>query len=110
VTVPPAGAQAGALVPAQEAGSGERPAAGVPARGGDGGACFHGLERLVRYCVRPPLSQERLGRLNDDHLVYRLRKPTLDGRTELFCRGRPGWTRGPRWIGAGEGDQGVADG
>ena len=37
----------------------------------------HGLERLVRYCARPPLSQERLGRLDDDHLVYRLRKPTL---------------------------------
>ena len=44
----------------------------------------HGLERLVRYCARPPLSQERLGRLNDDTLVYSLRKPTLDGRTELI--------------------------
>ena len=42
-----------------------------------------GLERLVRYCARPPLSQERLGKLNDEQLVYRLRKPTLDGRTEL---------------------------
>jgi hypothetical protein len=28
----------------------------------------HGLERLVRYCDQPPLSQERLGRLDDDHL------------------------------------------
>jgi len=44
----------------------------------------HGLERLVRYCARPPLAQECLGRLNDDQLVYRLRKPTLDGRTELI--------------------------
>ncbi|MAG30600.1 MAG: hypothetical protein CL908_06875, partial [Deltaproteobacteria bacterium] len=26
----------------------------------------HGLERLVRYCARPPLAQERLGRLNDE--------------------------------------------
>ena len=43
-----------------------------------------GLERLVRYCARPPLSQERLGRLDDDHLVYRLRKPTVDGQTELI--------------------------
>jgi len=43
----------------------------------------HGLERLVRYCARPPLSQERLGRLNDETLVYSLRKPTMDGRTEL---------------------------
>ncbi len=41
------------------------------------------LERLVRYCARPPLSQERLGRLNDETLVYSLRKPTMDGRTEL---------------------------
>lgn len=44
----------------------------------------HGLERLVRYCARPPLAQERLGRLNDDRLVYSLRKPTVDGRTELI--------------------------
>jgi len=43
-----------------------------------------GLERLVRYCARPPLSQERLGRLNAEILVYSLRKPTLDGRTELI--------------------------
>ena len=42
-----------------------------------------GLERLVRYCARPPLSGERLGRLNADTLVYRLRKPTVEGRTEL---------------------------
>ena len=44
----------------------------------------HGLERLVRYCARPPLAQERLGRLNDEQLVYSLRKPTMDGRTELI--------------------------
>ena len=44
----------------------------------------HGLERLVRYCARPPLAQERLGRLNDETLVYRLRRPTVDGRTELI--------------------------
>jgi hypothetical protein len=43
-----------------------------------------GLERLARYCARPPLSQERLGRLNDETLVYRLRKPTVDGRMELI--------------------------
>jgi hypothetical protein len=43
-----------------------------------------GLERLVRYCARPPLSQERLGRVDDETLVYSLRKPTLDGRTELY--------------------------
>ena len=44
----------------------------------------HGLERLVRYCARPALSQERLGRVNDDMLVYSLKKPTIDGRTELY--------------------------
>ena len=44
----------------------------------------HGLERLVRYCARPPISQERLGRLDAEHLVYCLRKPTLDGRSELI--------------------------
>jgi hypothetical protein len=44
----------------------------------------HGLERLLRYCARPPMSQERLGRLNDKQLVYSLRKPTMDGRTELI--------------------------
>ena len=43
-----------------------------------------GLERLVRYCARPPLSQERLGRLNENTLVYNLRRPTVDGRTELL--------------------------
>jgi len=42
-----------------------------------------GLERLVRYCARPPLAQERLGRLNAETLVYSLRKPTADGRMEL---------------------------
>jgi hypothetical protein len=43
-----------------------------------------GLERLVRYCARPPLSQERLGRLNDETLVYTLRKPTPGGHMELI--------------------------
>ena len=44
----------------------------------------HGLERLVRYCARPPINQERLGRLNADTLVYSLRRPTVDGRGELL--------------------------
>jgi hypothetical protein len=42
------------------------------------------LERLARYCTRPPLSQERLGRLNDQLLVYNLQRATADGRTELL--------------------------
>ncbi len=40
----------------------------------------HGLERLVRYCARPALSQERLGRIDDEMLLYSLKKPTIDGR------------------------------
>jgi hypothetical protein len=44
----------------------------------------HGLERLVRYCARPPLSQQRLGRLNAETLLYSLRRPTPAGRTELI--------------------------
>jgi hypothetical protein len=43
-----------------------------------------GLERLARYCARPPFSQERVGCLNADPLVYQLRKPGIDGRSELL--------------------------
>ena len=56
-----------------------------------------GVERLLRYCARPPFALERLHApagiaslsSNDSHqrwgtlLVYRLPKPTPDGRTEL---------------------------
>jgi hypothetical protein len=45
-----------------------------------------GLERLVRYCARPPLSAERLEQLNESTLVYYLRKPTLAGHTELILK------------------------
>jgi hypothetical protein len=38
----------------------------------------------VRYCARPPLSADRLEQLNESTLVYHLRKPTLDGHTELI--------------------------
>ncbi len=34
--------------------------------------------------ARPPLSLERLGRLNETTLVYSLRRPTVDGRNELL--------------------------
>lgn len=39
-----------------------------------------GLERLIRYCARPPFASENL-RWNGPWLVYRLPKPTRDGRT-----------------------------
>ena len=34
-----------------------------------------GLERLLRYCARPPFALERLEQVRDDQLVYRLPKP-----------------------------------
>jgi Putative transposase len=50
-----------------------------------------GVERLLRYCARPPFALERLHAptgiaalaSNDSRLVYRLPKPAPDGRTEL---------------------------
>ncbi len=50
-----------------------------------------GLERLLRYCARPPFALERLHALAgvaslaspDARLLYRLPKPTPDGRTEI---------------------------
>ena len=42
-----------------------------------------GLERLLRYCARPPFALERLEQVGEDQLVYRFAKPLPDGRTEL---------------------------
>ena len=42
-----------------------------------------GLERLLRYCARPPFALERLERLDDERVVYRLPKPQRDGTTAL---------------------------
>ena len=50
-----------------------------------------GIERLVRYCSRPPLALERLHALGDSsalasegaRLLYRLPEPDLQGRTAL---------------------------
>lgn len=47
---------------------------------------------LLNHCAIPPaarrarpaLSQERLGRAGDDLLVYSLKRPTLNGRTEIY--------------------------
>ena len=47
------------------------------------GADRAGLERLLRYCARPPFALERLEQLGHDQLVYRFPKPQPDGRTEL---------------------------
>jgi hypothetical protein len=42
-----------------------------------------GLERLCRYGLRSPFSQERLSLLQDGRVVYELAKPWPTGRTEL---------------------------
>jgi len=42
-----------------------------------------GLERLLRYCARPPFALERLELLEDERVVYRLPKPHRDGTTAL---------------------------
>jgi hypothetical protein len=54
----------------------------------DASVCIHGadragLERLLRYCARPPFALERLEQLAHDQLVYRFPRPQPDGRAEL---------------------------
>jgi hypothetical protein len=53
--------------------------AGVTVRAGDS----EGLERLLRYCARPPFSLERMSRLPDGRVAYLLRKPRRNGATHL---------------------------
>ena len=53
--------------------------AGVAVRAGD----RDGLERLLRYCARPPFSLERLSILPDGRVAYLLRKPRRNGATHL---------------------------
>jgi len=42
-----------------------------------------GLERLLRYCARPPFALERLERIDEQHVIYRLPRPQQDGTTAL---------------------------
>ena len=42
-----------------------------------------GLERLLRYCARPPFALERIEQVNEERIVYRLPRPQRDGRTAL---------------------------
>jgi hypothetical protein len=42
-----------------------------------------GLERLLRYCARPPFSLERLSLLPDGRVAYLLRTPRRNGATHL---------------------------
>src|SRR3989442_3562642 len=41
------------------------------------------LERLLRYAARPALALERLSRLPDGRLVYRLKRMWSDGSTDV---------------------------
>ena len=51
-----------------------------------------GIERLVRYCARPPFALERLHALGstpslaspESRLIYRFPKPDIHGRTEVL--------------------------
>jgi hypothetical protein len=43
-----------------------------------------GLERLLRYCARPPFAAERLEELDAHRLIYHLPKPGPDGRTQVI--------------------------
>jgi hypothetical protein len=42
-----------------------------------------GLERLLRYCARPPFAAERIEERDRYRLIYHLPKPGPDGRTQL---------------------------
>ena len=42
------------------------------------------LERLLRYCLRPPLSTARLFRLADGRLLYKLKRRWSDGTTHVM--------------------------
>jgi len=44
----------------------------------------HGLERLLRYCARPPFAAERLEEIDAQRLIYHLSKPNPDGRTQII--------------------------
>ena len=45
-----------------------------------------GLERLLRYGARPPLSLQRLAELPDGRLAYRLKRQFADGREVLVLQ------------------------
>ena len=44
----------------------------------------HGLERLLRYCARPPFAADRIEELDRHRLMYHLPRPGSDGRTQLI--------------------------
>jgi len=45
-----------------------------------------GLERLIRYILRPALAVERLEELPDGRIAYGFRKPRFDGATHVILK------------------------
>jgi hypothetical protein len=41
------------------------------------------LERLFRYCARPPIAIQRLELLGDGRILYRFKRPWRDGTTHI---------------------------
>jgi hypothetical protein len=42
------------------------------------------LEKLLRYCARPPIAQDRLSMLEDDRVALELKTPWYDGSTHVI--------------------------
>jgi hypothetical protein len=42
-----------------------------------------GMERLLRYCARPPFARERIERSEQERILYHLPKPTPEGQIRL---------------------------
>lgn len=66
----------------------------------------HRLERLVRYCARPPSAAERIEGLGRHRLIYPL-EPGPDGRTSLRSGNLPHSRGSPRCQGPAEEDSGT---
>ena len=45
------------------------------------------LERLARYCARPPIAMERIEPLPDPRRLYRFKRPWRDGTTHVVFEG-----------------------
>jgi hypothetical protein len=56
------------------------------------------LEKLCRYDLRPPFSEERLEKLPDSHVVYTLKRAWSKGTTQLLFTPEVGWTEGVEWT------------
>jgi putative transposase/transposase-like zinc-binding protein len=53
----------------------------IPAQQGEGRPA---LEKLLRYCARPPIAQDRLSLLEDGRVVLELKTPWHDGSTHVI--------------------------